>query len=474
MTRKQAVMAGLLLGTTFLMVTDFSVLNVAIPVIGSELGLAVDDWQWIATSFALTAAGFSLLFGRVADIVGRRRLFLTGIGVLVLSSLVGGLTDHPGVLIAARMAQGLATAMATPAALALLTTAYPEGPLRAKVLGLNGVVISTGFTTGAVLGGLLTDLISWRAAFLLNVPIGLVLLVLAPRVLAESRASVRPRLDVWGAVTVSTGLVCLVVGVTRIGHETLTDPVTLLFLAAAVVLLITFWLVEQRTASPLVSPAMMRRPTIRGGNLAAFTTVGMQTAVVFLMVLYLQEVLELSAIATGLALSVLGAACFFGGMLAPRIAARFGPRNALLGGLTLQAASAAGLVLSGGSRGSLAIVLAVLCVGGFGHLVTDVSAMITATSGLPNDEQGLATGLATMTRQVAMTVGIPVISTIATARAQSLRATGTEAADATLSGVQAGLLANAAIVLATIALVAFLLRTMTSRGRPKAPSRQEA
>ncbi|MFJ2599012.1 MFS transporter, partial [Streptomyces erythrochromogenes] len=160
-----------LLVAQFMLAVDFSILNVALPVIGDGLGFSLSNLQWIATSFALCAAGFTLLFGRVADLFGRRRLFLVGLAVLGLSSLVGGLATSPEMLIAARVFQGLATAAVTPAGLSLLTTSFPEGPLRQKALGLNGALMSAGFTTGAILGGVLTDLLSWRWAFFINVPV---------------------------------------------------------------------------------------------------------------------------------------------------------------------------------------------------------------------------------------------------------------------------------------------------------------
>ncbi|WP_237545932.1 MFS transporter, partial [Streptomyces sp. SID1046] len=176
-----------LLVAQFMLAVDFSILNVALPVIGDGLGFSLSNLQWIATSFALCAAGFTLLFGRVADLFGRRRLFLVGLAVLGLSSLAGGLATSPEMLIAARVFQGLATAAVTPAGLSLLTTSFPEGPLRQKALGLNGALMSAGFTTGAILGGVLTDLLSWRWAFFINVPVALAVLFIAPTVIKESR-----------------------------------------------------------------------------------------------------------------------------------------------------------------------------------------------------------------------------------------------------------------------------------------------
>ncbi|GAB1688966.1 MFS transporter [Krasilnikovia sp. M28-CT-15] len=448
----------LLLGSTFLLAADLSLLNVAIPLIGEQLRFSVDNLQWIATSFALTAAGFTLFFGRIADLFGRRLLFLLGMALLAVSSLVGGLADDPAVLIWARVGQGVATAMSAPAALALLTITFPEGPLRSRALGANGAMVSAGFTVGAVLGGLLTDLLSWRWAFLINVPIGALILLLAPFALAESKTAARARIDVAGAVTVCGGLVALVYGVSRAGDLGWASPVVLGCLAAAVVLLVAFWMIELRSAAPLASVWIMRKPTVRWGNLGGLAAITMQTAVIFLVTLYLQEVAGHSPMTTGLAFGVVGVAAFLGGVTAPRLIGRFGYRRSLVIGLALQAVGPAGLFLFTDARTSLTLVLVVLSIGAFGHVTAVVSYMVTGTSGLPGQEQGLAAGLATMTQQVALAVGIPVMSAVAVGRIHQLEADRLPTAEAVLGGVHLALGIDAAIVLVALVLVATFLR----------------
>ncbi|MFF0862495.1 MFS transporter [Nonomuraea sp. NPDC003560] len=434
MTSAQRLVLVLLLGSQFMLAVDFSILNVALPVIGSGLGFALSDLQWVATTFALAAAGFTLLFGRIADLFGRRRLFLAGMVLLGVSSLAGGLAVSPGMLLVARVAQGLATAVVTPAGLALLTTSFPEGPLRARALGLNGALMSAGFTSGAILGGLLTELLSWRWAFLVNVPVALAVVVAAPVVLKESRPAERPGMDLPGAVSVTAGLLALVFGLTRAGEHGFADPLGLGALAAGAALLVAFRYVERRAAAPLVPVPILARPSVTWGNLAGLIAFATETSLVFLMTLYLQKVLGYSALATGLAFGVLGLGTVLGGVLAPRVLGRLGRGRALAAGFGLQAVATASLALLGTGPGWIWLLLAATFAGGIGNMVAIVGFMVTATSGLPDSEQGLATGLATMTQQVGITMGIPVMSAVATA------AMGT-----VLQGVIVAVLVNAAL-----------------------------
>ncbi|MFF0472444.1 MFS transporter [Streptomyces sp. NPDC004284] len=446
MTGRMRLVLVVLLLAQFMLAVDFSILNVALPVIGRGLGFTLGGLQWIATAFALAAAGFTLLFGRVADLIGRRRLFLGGMAVLGLASLAGGLATGPGTLMAARVAQGLATAAVTPAGLSLLTSSFPEGPLRAKALGLNGALMSAGFTTGAILGGVLTDLLSWRWAFFVNVPVVLAVLLVAPAVLRESRPAVRPRLDVPGAVTVTGGLLALVYGLTVTGAHGRPDPTALTALAAGAALLTAFVLVERRAASPLVPIHVLRRRTVVWGNLAGLVAFVTETSLVFLMTLYLQDVLGFSPLAAGLSFGVLGAGTILGGVAASRFIGRFGARAALVSGGLLQAAATLALYGLGDDRGGLALLLAATFAGGVGNMLAIVGFMVTATSGLPDGEQGMATGLATMTQQVGITMGTPVMSAVVVT------------APVLLDGIGLAVLVNAAIVAAGAVLSGVFLR----------------
>ncbi|WP_166029128.1 DHA2 family efflux MFS transporter permease subunit [Streptomyces chilikensis] len=456
LTPRMRLTLVVLLVAQFMLAVDFSILNVALPVIGEGLGFSLGNLQWIATSFALCAAGFTLMFGRVADLFGRRRLFLGGLAVLGLASLVGGLATSPELLITARVFQGLATAAVTPAGLSLLTTAFPEGPLREKALGLNGALMSAGFTTGAILGGVLTDLLSWRWSFLINVPVAAAVLIVAPMVIAESRPTDRPRLDVPGALTVTAGLLAVVFGLTQAGEHGWTNTTALLSLAVGLLLLIAFYYIERATDAPLVPVAILRRRTVAWGNITGVLAFLTETSLVFLLTLYLQQVLGFSPLAAGLSFGVLGLGTVLGGTLAPRVIARTSTRSTLLIGALIQTVATAALLALGTTSASLPLMLAATFIGGIGNMLLIVGFMVTATSGLPDHEQGLATGLATMSQQIGITMGTPIMSAIATGAMTTTAVTGI------LGGIHTAIAVNAALVLITTLTTTLFLRTPTT------------
>ncbi|MFF4499135.1 MFS transporter [Streptomyces sp. NPDC001401] len=452
LTPRLRLVLVLLLAAQFMLAVDFSILNVALPVIGEGLGFSLAHLQWIGTAFALCAAGFTLLFGRIADLFGRRRLFLGGLVVLGAASLAGGLAQSPEVLITARVCQGLATAAVTPAGLSLLTTSFPEGPLREKALGLNGALMSAGFTTGAILGGLLTDMLSWRWSFFINVPVALAVLLVAPAVIKESRPQERPKLDLPGAVSVTLGLLAVVLGLTRAGEHGWGSPAALLPLAAGVVLLLVFYAVERRVSAPLVPLSVLGKRSVAWGNIAGLIAFLTETSLVFLLTLYLQKVLGFSPLAAGLSFGVLGLGTVVGGSVAPKVIGRIGSRPTLIAGGILQAVATAALLGLGADRSWLWLLLAGTFLGGVGNMLVIVGFMVTATSGLADHEQGLATGLATMTQQIGITMGTPIMSAVATAAM-----TGSGAA-AVLGGLRAAIAVNAAVVLLGVLTSALFLR----------------
>ncbi|MHA6759852.1 MFS transporter [Streptacidiphilus sp. PAMC 29251] len=449
----------LLCAAQFAVALDFSILNIALPTLGRDLHMTQANLQWGMTAFALPSGGFLLLFGRIADQVGRRRIFITGLALFTAASVLATAAWSPGVFLAGRALQGLGAAAIVPSGMALLTTTFKEGPQRDRALGIMGSLMALGFTFGMVLGGVLTQTLTWRSTMALNVVMGLLVLVGAPLLLTESRNEVRGRIDVPGAITVTGGLLALIYGLSTAAQSGFGAVSVVVSLVAAVLLLSGFVVIESRTAEPLVSLRILRRPTVAFGNLAGLATFSMMSAVIFLGTLYLQQVNGLSPVSTGLIFGVLGVSCAVSGSVAPRVVARIGSARTVVGGLLLQAAMTAVLLtISQGSAGAWVFTIAGSAAA-FGHLAAIVAYSVTATSGLPNEEQGLATGLVTTTQQVGLTIGIPLLSALASARSDSLRAAGRSLGQATLGGVRLGLGADAALVAALAVVVALGLRT---------------
>lgn len=436
-SRKQTMILLVLLGAGFMLSVDFSILNVALPEAGSGVGLSLNSLPWVASAFALPAAGFTLLFGRLADLFGRRRLFLAGMILLAGASLLGGFATSPEVFLTARVLQGFATAMTIPAAMSLLTTIFAEGARRDRVLGLNGALLSGGFTVGALIGGTLVSVLSWRAAFFINVPVALLVIVATPFLIRESVPAGRAKLDLPGAVTVTGGLLAVVYAIVE--HNALAA-------VGGVGLLAAFWIIELRSAAPLAPVRILTRPTVKWGNYAGLVVFTMEPAMIFLTTLYLQRVLDLSPLATGLVFGVPGLAAVAAGVIAGHVISRYGSRAVLAVGLAVQGLATIPLVFLGTDRMALLVLVPALFIGFFGHVAAIVAFTVTGTSGLPNEEQGLATGLTSMTQQVAITIGIPVLSAIAATQS------------GLLAGTHLALGVNVVVTLVSAMLVWFGLR----------------
>jgi MFS family permease len=411
MTARQRLIVVLLLGANFMMSADFSILNIALPVVGDAVGLGLNNLPWVASAFALPAAGLSLLFGRLGDLYGRRRIFLMGLSLLAAASLLGGVSTGPALLLAARVLQGVASAMAVPAALSLLITTFADERQRAWVLGLNGSLLSAGFTVGAIAGGMLVGVLSWRWAFLINVPVALAVLALTPAVVPAVRAPAGVRLDVPGAASVTLGLFAVAFGITQ--------P-SLPALIAGLVLLALFFRIEHHVTAPLVAIEMLARPSVRWGNFAALTIFSMEAGLIFLMTLYLQDVLHFGPLTTGLIFGVPGLASVVAGVVAGRIIACRGARVVLLVALLVQGGMTAPLIVLGTEPTWLWLLIPALFGGFFGHITAVVAATVTATSGVPDANKGLATGLITTSQRVAVTVGIPLLGAVMASRGDLL------------------------------------------------------
>ncbi|MGY0486637.1 MFS transporter [Streptomyces sp. WG-D5] len=447
MSGRDKLVLFVLCAAQFMVALDFSVLNVALPVLGPDLGMTPSALQWAVTAFALPSGGFLLLFGRVGDLFGRRRMFLGGLTLFAAASLLATFAWDPASFLAGRALQGVGAAAVVPTGMALLTTTFPEGPLRARALGVFGTLLSLGFTTGMVLGGVLTESFGWRSTMGLLTVFALIVLPLAPRLLPESRTPDRPRLDVPGAITVTGGLLSLIYALSTAAEHGFGGIDVIVTLVAGPALLAAFVVIESRTAAPLLSLPLLRRSTVAWGNLGGLVTFSMMTTVVFVLTLYLQEVLHLSALATGLAFGLQGAVAAVTGSLVPRLISRIGAHRTLVASLAWQGAFTVPLVLLGtdGAWVWLAVIANVVIV--IGHMGTIIAYGATATAGVADTEQGLATGLVTSSQQLGLTVGIPLIGVLATT------------APNLLTGARTAFALDAAIVLVAAVLVAIGLRT---------------
>ncbi|WP_329312652.1 MFS transporter [Streptomyces sp. NBC_01278] len=440
LTGRAKLVLFVLCAAQFMVALDFSVLNVALPVLGKDLGLSRSALQWAVTAFALPSGGFLLLFGRIADLYGRKKTFLVGLGLFGAASLLATLAWDPASFLAGRALQGLGAAVIVPTGMSLLTTTFPEGPLRDKAVGISGTLLSLGFTIGMVLGGVMTDTLGWRSTMGLLSVTAVIVLALAPGLLPESRTTDRPRLDVPGAITVTGGLLALIYSLSTAAQRGFGGVDVRGTLLAGLLLLVAFALVESRTPAPLVSLPMLKRRTIAWGNVGGLITFSMMSTVVFVLTLYLQETLELSSFRTGLVFGVQGIASAFAGSYAPKVIGRFGARRTLIGSLLGQGVFTAALLAVGPESGALVATLAV-SVASMCHLGAIISYGLTVTSGVPDAEQGLATGLVTTTQQVGLTIGIPLLGVLATTQASLL------------GGVRTVLAIDAAIVVAAAVLV---------------------
>jgi MFS family permease len=431
-TARQRLIIVLLLSASFMLSADFSILNIALPVVGEAVGLDVHSLPWVTTAFALPAAGLSLLFGRLGDLYGRRRIFLTGLTLLAAASLLGGVSTGPAMLLTARALQGMAAAMTAPAALSLLITTFSDERQRARVLGLNGSLLSGGFTFGALAGGTLVGVLSWRWAFLINVPVALMILVLTLIVVPPARSTEGVRLDVPGAASVTLGLLTLVFGITER---------SLFAVVVGLILLALFVLIERRAKAPLVAIGMLTLPSVRWGNLAALTIFSMEAGLVFLITLYLQEVLHLGPLITGLIFGVPGLASVVAGVIAGRIIGRRGAHIVLLAALLVQGGMTLPLILLGTQATWLWLLVPALFGGFFSHITAVVAATVTATSEVPDADKGLATGLITTSQRVAVTIGIPVLGAVMAARSDLL------------AGIRLALVADVLLTLTAVTLI---------------------
>jgi EmrB/QacA subfamily drug resistance transporter len=453
----------------FMVVLDIAIVNVALPSIKVDLGFSQENLQWVISAYALVFGGFLLLGGRSADLLGRRRLFLGGVVVFTIASLLSGLAWSEASLITARAFQGLGAAIITPAALSILSTTFVEGRERNIALGVWGAVGGFGAAAGVLLGGILTDALSWEWIFFVNVPVGVVAFVLTPFLLNESRDARVKTFDLPGAVLVTAGLSSLVYAITQAGQDGWLAGRTLGFFGAALALVSVFVAWELRHPEPLMRFGIFQIRTVSGANVAGFIMGTAMFAMFLMLTLYMQQVLGYSAMKTGVAYLAVAGTAILWSAVAAQLVTRIGVKPVLVAGMALLTG---GLVyftqvsVGGSYVGDL--LPGFLLIGiGIGFSFVPIS--IAALAGVQAAEAGLASGLINTSQQIGGALGIAALSTIATSQTSDAIASGTAVPNALVHGFSAAFLAG--VVIAGLGIVAAL--TLIRRDELEQPQQEE-
>jgi len=442
----------------FMTVLDVSIVNVALPSIGRSLHFSETGLQWVITAYAITFGGFLLLGGRAGDILGRKRMFLVGVAIFSAASLVCGLAGSTGVLIAARAVQGFGAAIVSPATLSIITTTFDEGPERNKALGIWGAMGGGGAAAGVLFGGILTKYLGWEWIFFVNVPVGALVLALAPGIVRESRApDVGRNFDAVGAASVTGGLTLLVYAISKAPVDGWSDTTTIVLLIAAAVLIVFFVEWERRAQNPLMPLSIFRIRTLAGANAVGALLGASIFADFFLLTLYVQNVLLYSALKTGITfLATAGTVVLVAG-LSQWLCTKVGPKPVMVAGLALNTGALiwyAQIPVDGTYAHDL---LGGYLMFGFGIAFAFIPVSIAALAGVGPREAGLASGLLNTSQQVGGAIGVAIASSVAVSHATALLKTGHSPASAYTSGyalafwVIAGI--SAAAVVAAVTLV---------------------
>ncbi len=452
--RRKWLALALLGVVQFMVVLDIAIVNVALPSIQVDLGFSQENLQWVISAYALVFGGFLLLGGRAADLLGRRRIFLAGLVVFTLASLLAGLAWSEASLIAARTLQGLGAAVITPAALSILSVTFAEGRERNIALGVWGAVGGFGAAAGVLLGGILTDALSWEWIFFVNVPVGVLGFAAAPLLLAESRDAHVQRFDLPGAVLVTSGLSSLVYAITQAGQDGWLAAGTLAFFATALVLLAAFVAWELRHPEPLMRFGILRIRTVSGANVAGFIMGTAMFSMFLMLTLYMQQVLGYSAMKTGVGYLAVAGTAILWSAVAAQLVTRVGVKPVLTLGMSLLTA---GLVyftqVSVGGSYVTDLLPGFLLIGiGIGFAYVPIS--IAALAGVQASEAGLASGLINTSQQIGGALGIAALSTIATSRTEDAVATGSALPVALVDGFTAAFMAG--VIVAGLGIVAAL------------------
>lgn len=465
---RKGFLLALLAASQFVVVLDASITNVALPSIGRALDISQDGLSWVVNAYTLTFGGFLLLGGRLADLLGRRRVYMAGLILFGIASFIGGLAQSEAMLIASRALQGLGAALLSPAALSILTATFREGAERNKALGVWGAVAGSGGAIGVLLGGILTEYLSWRWVLLVNVPIVAVAAFLAPRIIVESAVAARTQsFDVAGALSVTAGVSLLVYALVDANNSGWGSALTLSLIGIAIALLVAFVFIERRVEAPLVPGDIFSSRTRTASYVIAVLIAGSLFSMFYFISLYMQLVLGWSAIRSGLSYLPLGITIVVAAGVGSQIVNRIGFKPVLatgLGFITVAMLWWAQISLDGTF---LSDVLGPSLVAAVGLGLSFVSVTVGGTSGVRDDEAGLASGLINASQQVGGALGLAILVAIANARTDAFGDGGPEALN---EGFQAAFLGGAAFA----ALGVVLALTMISRAESRSVIGAEA
>jgi EmrB/QacA subfamily drug resistance transporter len=463
--RSKNMALALLATAQFVVVLDASIVNVALPSIGRDLDFAQNDLSWVVNAYTLFFGGFLLLGGRLADLLGRRRIFIWGMWLFALASLAGGLAQSDIWLVVARAVQGLGAALISPSALAILATTFAEGAERNKALAVWGAVAGSGGAVGVLAGGMLTEWAGWEWVLFVNTPIGIAAALVAPRILRESRDESNPSWDVAGAVTVTAGLAILVYTLVDANDAGWGSAQTLGLGALSLVLLAAFVVIELNRRYPLIPFSIFKLRTLRGANVIGLLLGMSLFAMFFFISLYMQQVLGYDPLKAGLAYLPLAGLIIVSAGGASQLVARFGFKPVLIAGLVFTAAGLfwfSRVSAPGGSYVGDVLFPEMLAAVGLG--LSFVPVTIGSVTGTKPSEAGLASGLINTSQQVGGALGLAVLSTIATNRTDSVLASGEHNVKVALTeGFQDAFLAGAFIAVVGAVLAAVLISTRDSR-----------
>ena len=448
----------------FVVVLDASIVNVALPTIGESLTFSQENLSWVVNAYVLTFGGFLLLGGRLADLLGRRRVFIGGLILFAAASLVGGFAESEGTLIAARAVQGLGAALLSPAALSIVTTTFSDGAERNKALGVWGAVAGSGGAAGVLLGGILTEYVGWEWVLWVNVPIGIAAALIAPRLILESRADHETRhFDAAGAVSVTAGLSVLVYALVEAPDAGWGSGQTIGLLALAAGLLAAFVAIELRSKSPLMPFSIFRNRTLTGANVVGVLTGASLFSMFFFISLYMQNVLGFSAIEAGLAYLPLAVSIIIAAGIASQLVTRVGFKPILAVGMLFVSGGLVWFSQISVDGSFLADVLGPSLLAAVGLGFAFVPQTIAAVSGVADREAGLASGLINTSQQIGGALGLAVLSSVAFSTIGDLAATGNTGPAALTEGYADAFMVGAGIGLLGVIATLFLIRGRDSK-----------